>query len=227
MNSNTAILVFVNSAQKETARKPIPGSLTLFESLNKKTITIVKRTGIPYFTVTEKEQIGLSFGIRFRNACLHVFEQGFSNVIAIGNDTPELRVKDLITASQELTKGKCVIGPSLDGGIYLLGIPKKVFKLISLEQLPWQKSYLESTIFSEFKLQGQAIVRLRRLLDIDSTKDMFDFICLASKQKSSLLKLIHNLLHTKPLYTIFVSPIEGLFRKDVYFNKGSPVFLSY
>ncbi len=226
MNSNTAILVFVNSAQKESAQKPMPGSLTIFESLNKKTITTVKRTGIPYFIVTEKEQVGLSFGIRFRNAFFHVFEQGFNNVIAIGNDTPQLRVKDLMTASQELTKGKCVLGPSLDGGIYLLGIPKKVFTLISLEQLPWQKNYLESTIFSEFEVRGQPVVRLHRLLDIDSTKDLFDFICFASRQKFSLLKLILSLLHTIQPYTIFVGPIDGLVQKDVYFNKGSPFFLS-
>ena len=87
MNTNkTAILIFANSAAKEVERKEFL-STEIFSALNKQTLKKAKKSKLPYFVVSEKEQIGISFGERFTNAIDLIFKKGFDNVIYSGVTT--------------------------------------------------------------------------------------------------------------------------------------------
>ena len=97
-NNQTAILIFANSAEFEAIQKPFQSSQLLFDALNLQTLKVVKKTGIPYFLSSEKNQTGNSFGERFTNAIQSVYDKGFENVITIGNDTPHLQSQHILKA---------------------------------------------------------------------------------------------------------------------------------
>jgi len=59
-------------------------------------------------------------------------------VITIGNDTPILKSHHIVEASRQLESKNVVLGPSLDGGFYLLGIHKTHFNREQFIDLPWQ-----------------------------------------------------------------------------------------
>ena len=69
-------------------------------------------------------QVGESLGDRMRHAFEHLFAGGFGRVVLIGGDLPVLPQAILADAFASLAgEGGCVIlGPSRDGGYYLVGM---------------------------------------------------------------------------------------------------------
>lgn len=69
-----------------------------------------------------------------------------------------------------------VLGPSTDGGVYLIGFSKKVFEQLSLSQLPWQTSDLLSAFLETAAQNNISTALLSLLSDIDSAKDVRFYI---------------------------------------------------
>ncbi|MEJ7685467.1 MAG: TIGR04282 family arsenosugar biosynthesis glycosyltransferase [Segetibacter sp.] len=67
-------------------------------------------------------QDGDDLGERMMNAFKKVFDLGCKNVCLIGSDCYELQTEILQEAFEKLHKSQIVIGPSADGGYYLLGM---------------------------------------------------------------------------------------------------------
>lgn len=99
---------------------------------------VVHQSGLPVFHYHEGNQKGQTFGERLANAYAEVFEQGYEAVISVGNDSPELHQTDWQAVVDILMGGQCVIGPSLRGGAYLIGITRRHFSNKTFQQLPWQ-----------------------------------------------------------------------------------------
>ena len=57
----TAIIIFANSSKEELKHKAIVNGQKLFDTLTGITVQTVKKTKLPYFHFTEKEQLGNSF----------------------------------------------------------------------------------------------------------------------------------------------------------------------
>ena len=72
-------------------------------------------------------QTGDGLGERLKNAFTDAFEQGFSKVVAIGSDSPDLPESFLRQAFEELDSHDAVVGPSSDGGYYLIGFSEGSF----------------------------------------------------------------------------------------------------
>ena len=140
--NKTAILIFANSSLKDELRKGIPNSTALFSALTENILIKVENTGLPYFIYDEQVQIGSDFGSRFTTAVEAVFNRGFESIITIGNDTPELTSNTILSTFKNLSEGKTVIGPSQDGGVYILGFHQANFNAASFRQLPWQTRHL-------------------------------------------------------------------------------------
>ena len=168
----TAILVFAHSAKEEIRRKGISKGLDLFSELNARILAEVKKTELPYFHLSEELQTGQTFGQRFANAIALVFANGFERVIAIGNDSPQLKSRHLLVAEDCLNQGKSVVGPSLDGGFYLLGLKKEHFDKAIFTQFSWQKTSLLREITSYLNQLGVFTEKLNYLFDIDSAHDI-------------------------------------------------------
>ncbi len=67
-------------------------------------------------------QEGRDLGDRMHNAFRHLFVRGYRRVAMIGADVPHLRDDDLDTALQRLEDCDVVLGPSDDGGYYLVAM---------------------------------------------------------------------------------------------------------
>ena len=66
-----------------------------------------------------------TLGQRMENAFKTAFEKGYKKVIIVGSDLYSLKTSHIEKALNQLDKKEVVIGPSQDGGYYLLGLKKK------------------------------------------------------------------------------------------------------
>jgi len=168
MNKKIAILIFANSAEYEAKQKPFQSSEVLFDVLNAQILKVVKNTGLPYFLSSEKNQIGATFGERFTNAIESIYNRGFEAVVTIGNDTPHLQTKHILTAVHQLKQNDIVLGPSKDGGFYLMGLKQSYFNNETFLKLPWQTSRLQRSISRLVSSNHINLSYLETLSDIDS-----------------------------------------------------------
>ncbi|SRX54367.1 DUF2064 domain-containing protein [Aequorivita sp. CIP111184] len=221
----TAILIFANSAQQEAVNKPFSKSSVLFDELNKKTLQKVKRSGLPYFLFSEEEQKGATFGERYTNAIQFVYDQGFENVITVGNDTPQLQTRQLVETAEKLEKNPIILGPSKDGGYYMMGLNKSQFSVETFLKLPWQTSQLTKHISRLLTAKKVKIVFLKILNDIDSISDIKSVLN-GFRNIGFTLKQILISLFSSENNTISYSP--SFFQntsEEINFNKGSPLLL--
>lgn len=226
MERKTAILIFANSARQEILNKSLPGGETLYNNLTEHTLLTVQKTELKYFHYTEIHQQGKSFGDRLYNAIKSVFEKGYHHVITVGNDTPQLTSAEINTANTQLKLQKTVLGPSTDGGFYLLGIDVKSFLSIDKNQfiaLPWMTSKLITSISELLSLNSLNSYRLSYLMDLDNKRDLITLTDFHYSTSSRILKILKALV-VKAKSTMYYSfPAIKKFYSNIYYNKGSPV----
>jgi glycosyltransferase A (GT-A) superfamily protein (DUF2064 family) len=173
VSSSTAILLFARSAHEEVREKhffPRAGyyrQLKLASQLNQNARRVAARTPFPLFIIAGASQRGHTFAERFTNAIQDVFDQGFRNVISIGNDCLDLNEQHIIQAANELERHNLVLGPTVDGGAYLIGISRDFFQKQIFAVLPWQQKELLSAFQSWANSTGNSIGLLQEEIDID------------------------------------------------------------
>lgn len=200
MNSKkSAILIFSRNASQEAATKTFSskvgkkGNKRIAELLIQKSINTANRTGIAVFTSFSHQQVGNTFGEKLANAFESVFDQGYQNVIAIGNDCPYLTSDLLLQAQILLEKNSYVLGPSNDGGLYLLGIKKDCFHKNAFIDLAWETKELTKSFKKLCQAQRKTFFQLHQCDDIDFENDLSEF--LKSNSCSSIFrKKINNIL---------------------------------
>lgn len=220
---STAILIFANSSKEELKYKTIPKGSILFDGLTEHALNTARKTGLPYFLISETVQNGNSFGERFVNAISSIFAMDFDNVITIGNDTPQLKVSDLVKASRLIGARKFVLGPSKDGGFYLMGLHKSQFDAIAFRELPWKKNTLTNKIAALIAASNIDIIQLRVLLDLDTNADLKSILKGLKYRTGKIYQIILSLI-----ITIRKIDLQGYISlsfnfNSTYFNKGSPV----
>jgi len=115
-------------------------------------------------------QMGSDLGERMKGAFRQAFDDGADRVVIIGSDCPDLSEAIVENAFERLDKNDLVIGPSEDGGYYLLGMNQYFESLF--RDIEWStESVLESTI-QKAKLNNLNIFQLPVLNDIDNIEDL-------------------------------------------------------
>ncbi|GAA4888233.1 hypothetical protein GCM10023311_10130 [Flaviramulus aquimarinus] len=223
MNNETAILIFANSAEFDAVQKPFQSSELLFEALNTKTLKIVEQTGLPYFLSSEKNQIGATFGERFTNAIQWVYNKGFKNVITIGNDTPHLQSKHILKAVYQLQQNDIVLGPSKDGGFYLMGLKQSYFNIETFLKFPWQTSRLYRSISRLVISQDINLSYLELLSDIDQLSDINIVIDSFRNISNHIKQVLHRFISVEKNVICTSPSLITISIQDSHFNKGSPV----
>ena len=77
-------------------------------------------------------QKGEDLGEKMFNAINQVLLKGYKKVVLIGSDIPDLSAKDIQTSFQILEEYDIVLGPTYDGGYYLVGMKtsnEKIFRI--------------------------------------------------------------------------------------------------
>lgn len=87
------------------------------------------------FGVELIDQEGEDLGLRMRRALESAGRRGFFRTVLIGTDSPTLPMTFVREAFNRLNKHELVLGPSRDGGYYLIGCRDRVPPLF--ENMPW------------------------------------------------------------------------------------------
>jgi hypothetical protein len=101
--------------------------------------------------------------------------QHFTKVAIIGTDCPFVDAKLIQRAFDGLERRDCVIGPSEDGGYYLLAL-KKFYPAI-FKQINWSTSHVLSQTIAQLDSQHLTYAFLPEFLDIDTYEDLQTLRC--------------------------------------------------
>jgi uncharacterized protein len=108
-------------------------------------------------------------GARLENISRHALSD-HSYLLAIGADSPGLPVKYLEQAREALTRADAVIGPSEDGGFYLLGLRKCPTGLLS--GIPWSAPTTCLETIAKLQAAGLTVYILDDWFDVDTIQDL-------------------------------------------------------
>lgn len=115
-------------------------------------------------------QDGKNLGERMKNAFQKGFENGYASIVIIGSDCAEITSDTITDAFACLQKSDVVVGPSKDGGYYLLGMNQQHPELFE------NKSWSTPALMEETKATLQALqlttAYLPLLNDVDEEADL-------------------------------------------------------
>jgi rSAM/selenodomain-associated transferase 1 len=116
-------------------------------------------------------QQGQSLGERMSHAFQHLFASGFENIILIGSDLPTLPVRFFHQGYASLEKSAdVVLGPSADGGYYLIGMKRMVATIF--DDIGWSGADVLSQTINKLDDLGLKHELLSEWYDIDTVKDL-------------------------------------------------------
>ena len=112
-------------------------------------------------------------GTRMYAAFLAAFQRGCSRAVLIGTDIPELRADHLRQAFDALSENDLVIGPSRDGGYWLIGLnrPARLF-----EGIKWGTKVVLGQTLALANGQGLSVKELDYLTDIDTEEELKELL---------------------------------------------------
>lgn len=126
-------------------------------------------------------QVGADLGKRMQHAFKWGFSQGYQSICLIGSDCYELTTSTLEDGFIALEKGKTVLGPSFDGGYYLIGLNQEASGLFEGKQ--WSTDSVLKDTLSDLKKLRWPMVLLPQLHDVDREKDLKSIPAWDTKQK--------------------------------------------
>ncbi len=119
-------------------------------------------------------QRGTDLGQRMKNGFTDAFDRGFKRVVIVGSDMPDLPRDVIEDAFESLKTRDAVLGPSFDGGYYLIGFQHDTFQPQAFEGIRWgTETVLQATI-SYLHSTGLSLHTLRPWNDIDTVADLKD-----------------------------------------------------
>lgn len=159
----------------------------------------------PFFKVLEGRygarlllQRGPDLGARMRQAMQDAFDQGMKDVFLTGTDLPTLPRASLVAALALIKQHDVVLGPTADGGYYLIGL--RTVRPDLFQGIAWSTA----TVFAETKKKieaaGLSLGLLPECRDVDTLDDLNHFIALVGKDRAmtkrteGALRLIGNRL---------------------------------
>lgn len=209
MFANSHLIIFTRypePGKTKTRLIPVLGSLKAAELQQKMTeiiageaLKLQKKYGVAvavFYTGGTRQKmaawLGNSFqyhlqskgdiGNRMGDAFFHIFNSTAESVILIGSDIPELTSDIVEQGFLSLKKHDTVIGPSRDGGYYLIGMKSKdapqLIKVV-FSEIPWSTEEVLRTSIQRLADAGYNHSLLPTLCDIDHPED----IHLAEKMK--------------------------------------------
>ena len=122
--------------------------------------------------VDRRPQNGPDFGTRLEDAVARTFAERGGPVVLVGSDVPDLEARYLCQALKQLDQDpdSVVIGPSPDGGFYLLAASRPLGPALS--QVRWRCRHTLRSLKRALRRQGRSIVLLRPLVDLDRRADL-------------------------------------------------------
>ena len=129
---------------------------------------VVRWIGKGYTCMPQK---GKDLGKRMKNAFLDTFAEGFSEVLLIGSDIPDLTMEVLHEAFA-FDRYDASIGPASDGGYYLIGFTDKTFLPEIFKEIAWGTGTVFKQTMKLLKRHRLTVRVLPVLHDVDRPEDV-------------------------------------------------------
>ena len=108
-------------------------------------------------------------GARLSGSFASAFEEGYDEVAVIGSDCIDISHEILETTWKKLDKHDAVIGPTKDGGYYLLALKKHAPTLF--HEIPWSTEKTYQATLDAATHEALSVATLPTLTDIDTLAD--------------------------------------------------------
>ncbi len=140
-------------------------------------------------------QRGSTLGDRLIQATLSAFAEGARQVVVIGTDSPWLAPQDIDAAFLVLNQQDVVVGPTDDGGYYLLGSSRPFPSLFG--GIAWSTAAVLAQTQARVTALGLAMHTLEAGYDLDFVADVEKFINQerARGVKAAAVEKMSQLLH--------------------------------
>lgn len=115
-------------------------------------------------------QQGSDLGERLKNSFSNAFQQNYQKVCIIGSDLPTLNEKDILMAFEKLESSNVVLGPTMDGGYYLIAL-KKLY-LQTFENIDWSTELVLRQTLLRIQQQNLSVFQMDIQQDIDIFEDV-------------------------------------------------------
>ena len=122
--------------------------------------------GHPYYKYM---QGGNDLGERMQHAFATVFDKGYNKVVIIGSDCYELSSRIILQAFDQLQSSDTVLGPSEDGGYYLLGMKKLEPSIFA--NINWSTDTVANDTIAAIQALQLSLFALPILSDVDTAQD--------------------------------------------------------
>jgi len=126
------------------------------------------------FKIPIWDQVGDDLGARMAHAFQAALGSSYHSVLIVGTDIPGISVSLITTAFKSLQDHDIVLGPTVDGGYYLIGLRTPVPELF--ENIPWSTDQVFSLTEEKIKALGLTLTVLPMLRDLDTVDDLQVFI---------------------------------------------------
>lgn len=146
-------------------------------------------------------QSGEDLGKRLENYFRWSFSGGAEKSVVIGSDSPTLPLSYLQEAFDLLERYETVLGPSEDGGYYLIGMRR--FNPILFQGIPWGSEKVFEETLQRARPFADRIGVLRRWYDVDTPSDLKrlrkDLTRMAEHRDAEIPSRTHQVLSTLEL----------------------------
>lgn len=115
-------------------------------------------------------QKGDDFGAKLHKAIEYLYKRGYKKIALIGSDSPDLPQNYIREAFSRLDNFDLVIGPSEDGGYYLIAMKEPLEFLF--QNIPWGEREVLKLTIEKAKKKGLPFYLLPEWYDIDSASDL-------------------------------------------------------
>jgi hypothetical protein len=139
-------------------------------------------------------QPGSGFGSRLEQAVLDAFERGNGPLLIVGADVPGLASRHLDQAVALLgdDPDRVVLGPSPDGGFYLLASSRPIPGLATAAR--WCRRDTLRSLLASLRALGRPVILLDPLEDLDRPADLERWLARADERWSALVGLLQEAL---------------------------------
>jgi rSAM/selenodomain-associated transferase 1 len=162
----------------------------LYSCFLKDTVDIIRRLGAPffiYFTPDDRKvdfiqllgdeleyvpQRGSDLGDRLLNGFKASSQMGYPAAIALASDVPDLPVSILKEAVDKLSDFDSVLGPSPDGGYYLIGLRSQIVSGEVFHGIQWSSETVYSETVRLIEERGTSLYSLESWDDVDKVSDL-------------------------------------------------------
>ncbi len=139
-------------------------------------------------------QVGDGFGSRLEEAMTRSLRSFSGPLLVVGTDVPGLAARHLAQALSLLAEDpdRVVLGPSPDGGFYLLAASRPITGLASATR--WCRRDTLHGLMRTLRASGRPVVLLEPLADLDRRADLEAWAAKRDARWQGLIRLLRRLL---------------------------------